>query len=294
MKKISLLLLAPLVLFASCKKEEDEDTTTSSSNSKTVEMSITGLADLGTDYVYEGWIIVGGSPISTGTFTVDGSGTLSKTSFSASKSDVDAATKFVLSIEPSVDPDPKPSAVKILSGEIASGSAVLSVDGTVADLSTVAGGYILATPTNGNNNDENSGVWFLDPSGPAAALTLPVLPSGWEYEGWAVIDGTPVTTGKFSSTSGSDDSAPFSGTTASGPAFPGEDFLLNAPSGLTFPTDLSGKKIVISIEPVPDNSASPFLLKPLVGTVPTGAADHTLYTLGQNLSTSPTGTIVVK
>jgi len=44
--------------------------------------------------------------------------------------------------------------------------------------------------------------------------------------------------------------------------------------------------IVVSIEPNPDNDPSPFLLKPLIGTVPTGAIDHTVYNLNNQVSTS--------
>ncbi|MFT4526286.1 MAG: hypothetical protein ACI85F_002458 [Bacteroidia bacterium] len=76
-----------------------------------------------------------------------------------------------------------------------------------------------------------------------------------------------------------------------GPSFPGEDFLVNAPSGLTFPTDLAGGTAVISIEPYPDNSASPFTLKPLVGMISTSATDHTAYSMGNNATASaPAGT----
>jgi hypothetical protein len=76
-----------------------------------------------------------------------------------------------------------------------------------------------------------------------------------------------------------------------GPPFPGEDFLVNAPSGLTFPTDLSGTTQVISIEPDPDNSSAPFLLKPLVATVPSPAMDHVTYAMSSNVANSfPTGT----
>ena len=67
---------------------------------------------------------------------------------------------------------------------------------------------------------------------------------------------------------------------------------MNAPSGLTFPTDLSGGVVVISVEPSPDNSAAPFLLKPLVGMVPSNAVDHTLYGMDNNATaTNPSGTI---
>ena len=70
-----------------------------------------------------------------------------------------------------------------------------------------------------------------------------------------------------------------------------EDFLVNAPAGLTFPLDLSGAKIVISVEPDPDNGSGPFLLKPLVSDVANPATEHMLYTMKNNASGSnPTGT----
>ena len=86
-----------------------------------------------------------------------------------------------------------------------------------------------------------------------------------------------------------DDAAPFSGS-MSGPAYPGEDLLENAPSGLNFPLNLAGGTAVISIEPSPDNSAAPFLLKPLVGAISASADDHVNYQMDQNLS-FPTGSV---
>ncbi len=264
---------------------------------KTLNINISGLEDLGADYMYEGWLIVDGSPISTGLFSVDANGALSKTAFDVAGDDLDAATKFVVSIEPTQDSDPAPSAVKILGGDFSGNTSTLSIgDGAALgnDLTTAAGAYILATPTNGDGDaaDERSGVWFLDPTaGPGPGLTLPTLPDGWAYEGWAVVGGTPVSTGTFTSVSGVDNAAIHSGMD-SGPAYPGEDFLLNAPTGVTFPVDLREAAIVISIEPQPDNSAAPFLLKPLVGGVPADAEDHTLYSMDNNAGgTNPTGTV---
>ncbi len=255
-------------------------------------VSIAGLEDLGNDYVYEGWLIVNGTPVSTGTFTVNNTGVLSQTSFEADISDLDNATKFVLSIEPSVDSDPAPSAVKILAGDFSNNTATLSVgDGAALgnDFSTAAGSYILATPTDALSNNENSGVWWLVPGG-TPSLTLPTLPSGWRYEGWAVVNGMPLSTGTFTNVSGADDAAPYSGPNA-GPAFPGEDFLTNAPSGITFPLDLSNANVVISVEPFPDNSEKPFLLKPLVATVPANATNGTSYNMNNNNTTNPSGTV---
>jgi len=97
--------------------------------------------------------------------------------------------------------------------------------------------------------------------------------AGWVYEGWAVIDGIPVSTGTFTNPAAADNFNGFSGT-ADGPNYPGEDFIENAPEGLTFPTDLTGATIVVSVEPDADNSPAPFALKPLVAEVPADTADH--------------------
>ena len=291
LKSVFLLTLALPMVFVGCKEDEEPVVT----NNKTLTLDISGLEDLGSDYAYEGWIIVDGAAKSAGIFSVNASGELSSKSFSLNGDDLDKATAYVLTIEPSPDSDPAPSSVHILAGDFSGNSAGLTVGHASAignDFSQSTGKYILATPTDGGNmSDEKSGVWWLDPmAGPGAGLDLPALPAGWEYEGWAVIDGMPLSTGKFTSVSGSDDASPYSGSTP-GPAFPGEDFLMNAPTGLTFPTDLSGKTVVISVEPKPDNSTAPFLLKPLVGNVPSTTMGHTPYSMDNNASaTNPTGT----
>ena len=297
MKKVNLILVAliSVVLISSCKKDEEDEMTTTTM--KSINLNLSGLEDLGSGYVYEGWLIVNGSPVSSGTFTVDASGMLSKTQFEMKASDVDNATKFVLSIEPMNDSDPAPSATKILAGDFNGNSAELDIS-PVGDFSSSAGKYILATPTNGGDSDENSGIWFLDlaTGAPTAGLVLPSLPEGWKYEGWVVINGTPVTTGKFTNKAATDEADPYSGTEALPDVndgdgfFPGEDFLKNAPSPLNFPTDIAGGTAVISIEPSPDNNPGPFTLKPLVHGIPDMATDHMVYNMDQNLS-FPSGTV---
>ncbi len=295
MKKTQLILFALVGLFliSSCKKDDDMDPSTM----KSITLNLNGLEDLGSDFVYEGWLIVDGSPVSTGTFTVDADGMLSKTSFELDSMDVDNATKFVLSIEPMNDTDPNPAPTKILAGDFSGNSANVDI-APVGDFSNAAGKYILATPTNGADTDENSGIWFLDlaTGAPTVGLTLPALPDGWVYEGWTVINGQPVTTGKFTNVMATDMADPYSGSeplpdvNGSDGFFPGEDFLMNAPSGLNFPTDIAGGKAVISIEPSPDNSEAPFTLKPLVHDIPASAVDHTVYNMMQNLS-FPSGSV---
>ncbi|HCV27106.1 MAG TPA: hypothetical protein DGB32_02150 [Dehalococcoidia bacterium] len=75
-----------------------------------------------------------------------------------------------------------------------------------------------------------------------------------------------------------------------GPPEPGEDYLLNAPPGLTFPVDLNGLPIYVTIEPDPDDSPAPFGLKTLVGTVPDNAVSHHTYILDPGFKTFLTGT----
>ena len=290
MKKVLMLMLGLTLFLVGC----DDDDSPSGPTTSSLNLNISGLEDLGSSAMYEGWIMVDGAPKTTGTFTVDGTGNLSSSSFDIDSDDLSKATAFILTIEPNPDPSTNPSDVHILAGDFSGSNASLSVGHGAAlgdDFSATAGKYILATPTNGADTDENSGIWFLDLSSgsPAIGLDLPTLPAGWKYEGWTVINGTPVTTGTFTSLNIIDDADPFSGTQG-GPPFPGEDFLNNAPMGLQFPTNLAGGTAVISIEPDPDNSPNPFTLKPLVKMIPTNAVDHVTYTMDRNLGSFPTGT----
>lgn len=278
-KKTMFALLAVSMVVTSCSDDDDNN---GSTNLEMLTLNLNGLEALGDDFVYEGWIIVDGSPVSTGRF----SSVTFPQNFAIDGTQLANASTFVLSIEPADDPDPSPAATKILSGDFSGETATVNSNMQVADLSTSTGNYILATPTDGaNDTNEFSGVWFLDNSSGSAVtgLDLPTLQSGWVYEGWAVINGTPISTGTFTDEGIADDNAatsPYKGDAGNGPNYPGEDFLQNAPDGFTFPTDLREMTIVISVEPSPDNSASPFTLKPLAHMVPANAVDHTTIAMG--------------
>lgn len=292
-KSILFLTMSFVCVFTMMSCDDDDDPKTVDS----ITVAISGLEDLGADYVYEGWLLVGGTPVSAGTFSVDSEGKLSKTTFENKIEDIKDATAYIVTIEPAQDTDTLPTSTHVLAGDFSSDIAALTVGHSAAlgnDFTAASGGYILATPTDGGtDSNEESGIWWLDPNaGPAATLTLPTLPAGWNYEGWVVIDGTPVTTGTFKTNAGADDSAPYSSMTADGPPFPGEDFLENAPDGITFPVDLKGKTAVISVEPSPDNSPAPFALKPLLGAIPADALVRTVYDMSNNaVATNPTGTV---
>ena len=270
----------------------------------TLALSFSGIEPLANGVHYEGWAIIDGSPVSTGKFNVDASGNLvdldgnviANGEFVTGTS-LSGATAIVLTIEPAGDTDLVPSTTKLLGGAVSGLSANLAVSHSAAlgdDFLGASGKYILATPTDDPEANENSGIWFLDLSSgtPAQGLQLPSLPTGWIYEGWVVIDGTPVSTGRFSDPVGADLDAPHSGPNP-GPAFPGEDFLVNAPAGLTFPTNLAGATAVISIEPVPDDSEAPFTLKPLTGAITGDATDHVTYSMDNQAAGFPTGAATI-
>ena len=287
-KKLVLGVMALGLIATSCSSDDDNGSTT-----QNLTLNLSGLEDLGSDYVYEGWIIVSGAPVSTGTFSVDGLGALSATTFSVDATQLNAATAFVLSIEPVNDPDPTPAPTKLLRGDFSGNSATVNT-GIVGDFSNAAGSFFLRTPTDEtgtNNMNDESGAWFGTPGMPPTPnFVLPTLPEGWAYEGWVVGDAGPITTGTFTTFNTMDSGNPFSGINSAGPPIPGEDFLLNAPAGENFPLDVRNRTVVISVEPVPDNSPAPFAMKPLVGIAGTETAPST-HPFGLNLESLPTGLV---
>ena len=297
--------MSRLVMLALCALAAMACDDSMSPDRRILALEFIGLEPLANGFHYEGWAITAAGPVSTGKFNVGSAGGLVTPSGGviaggefASSVDLAAATAIVITIEPSGDVDAVPAATKILAGPISNGTAALSAGAAEAvgsNFAGAAGEFILATPTDGMNTNETSGIWFLKmvSGSPVAGLTLPTLPSGWRYEGWAVIAGTPVTTGTFTSVTGADAAAPFSGPQP-GPPFPGEDFLMNPPTGLSFPTNLAGATSVITVEPSPDDSPAPFTLKPLLGVIPSDATSGVAYSMGLNTSTFPVGVATVR
>lgn len=304
-----------MLLLASCSNDDDnlpknldtEEVTTKGDDDKIIEnnleVSISNITNLGDNLEYEGWIIVDGDPVSTGTFDIEGTATNYKQSFTVDAAQLAKAEAFVLSIEPANDTDPKPAATKILKADFSGNTAsvIANLVPGLGDFSKAAGKYFLRTPTDetdGNNTNDQNGIWFGIPGAPPTAgfVGMPELDenSGWVYEGWVVTANGPISTGTFTKFDERDSGNPFSGTEENaGPPVPGEDFFLNASVGETFPLDVRGKIVVISLEPFPDNSTKPFSIKPLLSTIAqeTAPASHDL---DANLSSFPSGIIIRK
>ena len=275
------------------------------------------LPALPAGWVYEGWAVTQGTPLTTGRFSDPAMADLD-----APFSDpgppfpgedfltnlpmgvtppvnlADGSSMIVISVEPDlagVDPTgPGPFAIKPLALPIPENHPTVMFTALgVGPQPTVSGTISYAPVTN-----DEAGVWFLEMTadGPVAALNLPELPAGWVYEGWAVTQGTPLTTGRFSDGAAADVASPFSD---GGPPFPGEDFLMDLPDGVVAPVNLAdgNSLIVISVEPdiegVDPTGAGPFAIKPLAFAIPAGHPTATFTELGQGPVVTATGSLTV-
>ncbi len=301
MKKSNVLILALMasLFFVGCSKDDDnsepDPVVIPPPPTAVLKVTFNGIEPLNDNYVYEGWIMVNGNPVSTGKFN---SGLDAEKQFTVLKSDLDIATAFVLSIELAVGDTPEPSNTKILSGVFEAGAAGLKIDSVIGDFvaNPFSGSFINKTPSdnaNGidNGNDQN-GVWFMTDTMMSSLTNLPTLAAGWKYEGWVIFGNAatpiPVTTGKFTMASGPDGSSPYSGNWPV-PLFPGEDFVQDLPDGVV-DGDTTGRNVVISIEPdFPSDPSEPFFLKPIGGTQ--DGVNNAL-TLTSNINVTINGTAI--
>lgn len=184
----------------------------------------------------------------------------------------------------------------LLGGEVEGKVAQLELApwmGLNMDLSGMTGRYVLETPTDGEGEDELAGIWFLDRSGgtPVPGLELPEAVAGWTYEGWVVVGTDTLSTGKFSAASGADLANRYCGEEAA-PPFPGEDFLLDPPTGVAFPFHLPGAKVFVTLEPWQSwdlEPLSPFFLRLLEGEIPRSAVPGEPYALVSLFDRLPRG-----
>jgi hypothetical protein len=292
-----LVVFATLILFITgCDYFENGDTL----NITKFETNISGLPAIADTMTFVGWFQwedkKTDQKFAEKVFVLDAdqNGSIAYTSEKPLRS-LQRAKLFYLTVErKSVANDSAlvPSTKKLLSGSFTFAASDLSIGENTGNLENVNGFFSLATPTNGTNTDELSGVWFMDSlsTNPVSGLKkLPELYAGWIYEGWVEINGQMVSTGRFSNPKAADLYAAYSDTSA-GFIFPGEDFLNNAPSGLTFPTNLSNAKVYISIEYKDGrtNGSNPFLII-LEGAVPASAQSAVTYNLIRSNKTVTNG-----
>ena len=288
-----------LVIVASClgllsacgdNQNADDDTVRPSSLNQ-LELKLNSIDPMSGQH-YEGWAITSEGVRSTGRFNVNSQGEIFQVDASGNQQDIVGqdgvatfgfdhsgitVSKFVLTIEPDGDTDDGPSSVHYVEGDFFNRRAIATIQNSEAigaSFLNSSGEYILATPSN-NSSTNNQGVWFLNAGAPS--LDLPVLNTGFTYEGWVVNNSTGevVSTGTFDRANQADSDGP--GATAgpnTTPSFPGQDFI-NPPKVLN-----SGNySTVITVEPRPDFDPAPFTLKILAHEIGLNAADEVPFAL---------------
>jgi len=266
-----------------------------------VRFEIEGLSPLQDGFHYQGWAKVGFEFFATPSFNIDENGSYTSTagqliqnSFIFPVDIADASVVFI-TIEDKRDADEFPSETVVLAGDVVGSSVVLSSSHILAvgsDFSGQTGSFMLMTESDGDPTNETSGVWFTTGStgNLAAGLSLPALPDGWTYEGWVENGSLLLSTGAFITNAGHDLGRPYSLPDV--PPFPGEDFLINAPAGVTFPPDLGGGTVFITVEPFPDDTADSYGIRIMSGAIPASPAAVTPFTLTVD-RTGPTGTATI-
>ncbi|WP_405327797.1 anti-sigma factor [Leeuwenhoekiella sp. LLG6367-2.1] len=294
MKKIKFLgLLTAAALVASCSGDDD-----SVSRTDITLQSITLLPSLEENSQYEVWLTSGGEDISLGKFRSLSNGQ----TFSAASSSVENASAFKISLEPGNDPSDDISNTVILSGSFNGNSADLTIANSIGNFSNASGIFTLWTPTDSDANNNQNGVYWLNPNNgnPQAGLNLPTLPAGWRYEGWVTVpnannQSVNLSTGRFSSPTGRDETAAYSSQVNTAPQFPGEDFVnqsILGQLGFNLLPDLRLKKVFISVEPEPDNNyAEPFVIQPLINPRSTNSLYPTTQTMDLNTLSFPRGVV---
>lgn len=298
MKRLFLLLIAAAFLsFAGCEYFENSDT----QNISSFEVSLNGLPQLPSSLTYVGWFDGDDIP-ATYLFDkdADANGKIDYINTQTPLKFLDSAQIFYITIENKADVGTsnfRPSTRVILQGRFTKGAANLWISENADKYSSALAKFALATPTDNNPSNFYNGLWFvdsLDTGTPAAGLDLPVLYGGWIYEGWVEVGGLFLSTGRFSNPKAADLFNGFSGTSP-GFAFPGEDFLNNLPSGFTFPFDLRGNKVHISLERRDGNSSG---LSPNIvlfsANIPANAEENKSYSLNYTNNTLPQGYAVIK
>ena len=264
-----------------------------------VRLELDNLPVLQDGFHYQAWAKIGFEYFGTDSFNkaenggfVNNSGQFIQNSFVFDR-DVSTASLIMITIEDKRDSDDIPSGTVVLAGDVVNSVAILTADHEDAlgtSFAAQSGQFMLMTPSDLDASNETSGVWFATGARTSLSpgLSLPALPSGWAYQGWVDTGDVLLTTGAFTAMDDHDLERPHGLPDA--PPFPGEDFLENAPQGITFPADLAGATVWVSAEPAPDdNGVTPYGIRVLSGSIPANPSADTAYSLSSDLQ-APSGT----
>jgi hypothetical protein len=300
MKRRFLIFLSLAIVLPACGQTPTQYRPLPSSlgDLRGVAMGFTGLQILTEDQgLYAAWINLDrGELVGLGSFNVNAEGRPINVSdgtvidrFPSTKN-LFKSVSLVITIENRTGIGDGPSQSVILQGPFIDGIAELRVPAPLG-IELSSGSYRVFTPTDGPDTNENSGVWAVSVDN-QPLLGLPPLNNVYRYEHYVVIDGVEVTMAGFQRVDEPDFNNPWSGPLEA-PQFPGEDFLENAPSGLVFPTDLSGRRILVTLEPVLGDTVDASQLVILEGTLPAGLQGGEIVELVNVTENFPTGVAAI-
>jgi len=311
MKKMIFILLIVAFSFYRCT---DNKILTPDERISKIDLVVSGLNDPGASTRYEAWF-KWLNKTSTGDlekFLYLGELIANGSNYSLSKSlnlgYIQGGLSVVIAMEPDSvvsDTAGEPGPYRIIGAELEANTGTFTLgSGEILDFdfSTATGMYFLDTPTqNPPSSTPKSGIWFgiLDTTAAVTPglylqdLTKAGLSSGWSYEGWVLFGTEWLSTGKFKKYDIKDEGNPYSGFLPSYNV-PGEDFIRNAPAGLTFPTDLSGRDVKINLTPsYPPGANAPFIITIFEGKVPETAEVQQNYPLENVLANAPGGSLKI-
>ena len=263
-----------------------------------VRLEIENLPPLESGFHYQAWARIGLNDLGTESFNkaanggyINNSGQFVQNVF-VFEDDVSSASQIFITIEDKRDSDALPSGSVVLAGDVVNSVATLSVTHELAlgtGFGSAAGQFMLFSNAFGGSASDMSGVWFTGGNSTTLTpgLTLPALPDGWVYEGWIELGDALLSTGTFRDGNTHDLNRRYSNTDT--PPFPGEDFLENAPAGVTFPINPASGIVKVTVEPFPDDWSAPFGITVLSGTVPAAPSARTPYPMSASFA-APSGT----
>ncbi len=221
--------------------------------------------------------------------TVDRNGNLIPR-FTTPETNLAKALSVVVTVELFNSNPETPSGNVILQGPFSEGVARMSVPIPSA-IKSAAGTYLVQTPTDGPNTNEASGIWAIDAEG-NPTLDLSEATAGYIYEHFIFIEGRMIIMGRFNVADELDSINPYIDDLFPPPEVPGDDFLRNDPAGLDFPTNLSGSRLIVTLEPRVLDHIFPSQLVVLEAFLPLGLVGGETITMINTTANFPTGTVI--
>ena len=246
-----------------------------------LQLSFSGLPPLANGFYYEGWAVVDGEPWTTGKFNVAADGSLVTPDGEPVRDgvyeagiDMSDAAVVAITVHPPED-DRGPGAPHIVGGAVTGHRGELTI----------------ASPDGlGTDFADASGLYVLDGSNASLSFRLPGLHPGYSYQAWAVRDGQATSLGAFG---GTPVMMPKEGEMTKHVHMT-TDHTLHTHDVAVDGMDLRGATLLLTLEPIPDDSPEPFGITLLEGRVEASAEDGVQYPISRSADPLPSGQATIK